>query len=129
MITYQVGQVKAHPTQTDLSPYWIKHSIVCAWTAVGVIPPLEALAHHGVTCPSPLTTVQTCAGKIAGTYCDPDPRSGFASFSCSGKTVSTSSGAQCPTGKYCHRTLGSVHSPAILDTNGKLQCFDEPQPF
>jgi hypothetical protein len=125
MITYQVGKQPGHPTRTDLSPYWVKHSIVCAWTAVGVIPPEQALAFHGVTCPSATSAKASCRGKADGTYCDPDPKLDYASYTC--KNGSTVKGKQCVTGQFCHRTTGSFDSFAKTDANGDSQCFTEPQ--
>lgn len=125
MITYQVGLQPGYPTRTDLSPYWIKHSIVCAWTAVGVISPEHALALHRVTCPSSLAVKASCAGKVNGTYCDPNPKLDYASYTC--KNGSIVKGKQCVTGQFCHRTSGSFDSFAKTDANGEAQCFTEPQ--
>ncbi len=125
MIVYQIGKQLGHPTRTDLSPYWVKHSIICAWTAVGVISPEEARAFHGVTCPSAKSLKTDCAGKANGTYCDPDPKHDYASYTC--KYGSISKGDQCATGQFCHRTTGSFDSFARTDANGKVQCFTEPQ--
>lgn len=125
MITYQVGQQAGYPTRTDLSPYWVKHSIVCAWTAVGVISPKEALAFHRVTCPSSTAAKVSCVGKVNGTYCDPNPKLDYASYTC--KNGSIVKGKQCVTGQFCHRTSGSFDSFAKTDANGEAQCFTEPQ--
>ena len=125
MIVYQIGKQLGHPTRTDLSPYWVKHSIICGWTAVGVLSPEQALAFHGVTCPSSITAKASCVGKANGTYCDPDPKLDYASYTC--KNGSTVKGKQCVTGQFCHRTSGSFDSFAKTDASGDSQCFTEPQ--
>lgn len=128
MIAYQVGSDPVHPTRTDLKPYWVKHSIICAWTAVGVFSPEEARAYHNVTCPSITSLTPTCAGKRDGTYCDPRPTVDFGSYSC--RSGSIVAGAQCASGSFCHRTAGSFDSYAVTNAgngSGAPICFPEPQ--
>lgn len=125
MIVYQMGKQLAHPTRTDLSPYWVKHTILCAWTAVGVIPPNEAAAFHGVTCPEAHTQAASCKGKVDGTYCDPDVKKDYAAYTC--KKGSIVLGRQCQSGQFCHRTAGSFDSKAVTDETGEAKCFAEPQ--
>jgi len=125
MVLYQIGRQIDYPTRTDLTPLWAKHAIICAWAAVGVIPPEQAKLFHNVTCPSSSTASPSCAGKVDGIYCDPRPGYDFASYACKGG--STKAGAQCASGKFCYRTTGSFDSKARLDENGAMKCFDEPQ--
>ncbi len=125
MIVYQIGKQLTHPTRTDLSPLWVKHAIICGWTAVGVIPPEQAKLFHNVTCPSSSTAAPSCAGKADGFYCDPRPGSDYASYAC--KAGSIKAGSQCASGQFCYRTTGSFDSKARLDERGAVKCFGEPQ--
>ncbi len=127
MIAYQIKNAQlSHPTRVDLSPYWVKHSILCAWTAVGVISSEDARLRHGVTCPYAFgDDAPTCKGKIDGAYCDARPRYDYSAYICRGQSIL--SGYQCPTNKYCHRSTGSFSSLAQTGPDGRVICHDQPQ--
>lgn len=114
-------------SQTNLQKGWVKHSLVCAWTAVGVIPPGEAKSRYGVICPTDgsETAAPSCEGRANGVYCDSRPTHDYNAFEC--KNGSIKVGAQCPSGKYCHLTKGTYKSFAKTGPDGRATCFDEPQ--
>lgn len=116
-----------NPSQTDLQKGWVKRTLVCAWTAVGVLTPDYARARYGVTCPTDGSEdkAPSCHGRANGVYCDSRPKFDYNAFECVNGSIR--GGAQCAFGKYCHLTKGTFKSFARTGPDGRAICFDEPQ--
>ncbi len=128
MLVHQRDGIPAlNPSQTNLQKKWVKHSLVCAWTAVGIFSPDDAKSRYGVTCPTDgaENNAPSCVGRANGVYCDGRPEFDYNAFEF--WNGSLRGGAQCVSGKYCHRTKGTFKSFAQTGTDGRAICFDEPQ--
>jgi len=128
MLQHQRDGIPAlNPSQTNLGKKWVRYSLVCAWTAVGVLTPEIALSRYGVTCPSDGSEIEApnCKGRADGVYCDSRPQYDYDAFEC--RNGSIRGGAQCGSAKYCYRTKGTFKSFAQTGPDGRALCFDEPQ--
>jgi hypothetical protein len=113
----------AHATVGALAVPSHRANAACAWVAVGVLSPGEAMSRYGATCRN--FSGSTCAGMADGTYCN--AKTTTASYVCRNGQVA--GGNTCRTGLYCQRRGGSFASPALLDVSGSARCGAEMDPF
>ncbi len=83
---------------------WGLPAVGCAWLAVGVLPASEVAA-LGVKCR--VLTVEECAGKADGWYCN--EKYGFSSYRCMGGQLKD--GGQCPSETLKQSRVCSVQDP------------------
>ncbi|MBL9110859.1 MAG: PepSY domain-containing protein [Myxococcales bacterium] len=113
----------AHATVGALAVPSHRANAACAWVAVGVLSPGDAMSRYGATCRN--FSGSTCAGMADGTYCN--AKTTTASYVCRNGQVA--GGNTCRTGLYCQRRGGSFASPALLDVSGSARCGAEMDPF
>ena len=113
----------AHATVGALAVPSHRTNAACAWVAVGVLSPGDAMSRYGAACRN--FSGSTCAGMADGTYCN--AKTTTASYVCRNGQVA--GGNTCRTGLHCQRRGGSFASPALLDASGNALCGAETDPF